>query len=142
MCILTSSIPSIPFYYCIVEFKARQKKVDEAFNKNASQDNVETHSDVSDKDAKLVSPTSPDGNSTNDDELEHNNNVFDNNNYCNDDTMTEQQVGAGKDEGYKMAADSEPPAEEQSLLSANANDEFAVDLNRILNICDDIEEVS
>ena len=31
---------------------------------------------MSDKDAKLESPTSPDGNSTND-ELEHNNNVFD-----------------------------------------------------------------
>ena len=37
------------------------------------------------------------------------------------------------------AADSNPPAEEQSLLSANTNDEFAVDLTRILNICDDIE---
>ena len=118
-----------------------QKKVDEALNKNASQDNVETPSDVSDKDAKLVSSTSADGNSTND-ELEHSNNVFDNNNYYNDDTMTEQQAGAGKDDVHKMAADSEPPAEEQSLLSANANDEFAVDLNRILNICDDIEEVS
>ena len=135
------SVPSIPFYHCIIEFKARQKKVDEALNKNASQGNVETPSDVSDKDAKLVSPASPEGNSTND-ELEHNNNVFDNNNYCNDDTMTEQKALAGKDEGHKMAADSEPPAEEQSLLSANANDEFAVDLNRILNICDDIEEVS
>ena len=128
-------------YHYIVEFKARQKKVDEALNKNASQNNVETPSDVPDKDAKLVSPTSPDGNSTND-ELEYNNNVFDNNNYCNDDTMTEQQAGAGKDEVHKMAADRKPPAEEQSLLSANANDEFAVDLNRILNICDDIEEVS
>ena len=128
-------------YHCIVEFKARQKKVDEALNKNASQDNVETPSDVSDKDAKLVSPTSPAGNSTND-ELEHNNNVFDKNNSRNDDTMTEQQTGAGKDNGHKMATDSEPPAEEQSLLSANANNKFAVDLNRILNICDDIEEVS
>ena len=37
-----------------------------------------------------------------------------------------------------MAADSKPLAEEQSLLSANTNDEFAVDLNRILNICDDM----
>ena len=133
-------------FYCVyhytVEFKARQKKVDEALNKNASQDNVETPSDVSDKDAKFVSPISPEGNSINDDELEHNNNVFDNNNYCNDDTMTEQQAGTGKDEGHKVVADSEPPAEEQSLLSANANDEFAVDLHRILNICDDIEEVS
>ena len=51
---------------------------------------------MSDKDAKLVSPTSPDSNSTND-ELEHNNNVFDNNNYCNDDTMTEQQARISKD---------------------------------------------
>ena len=90
---------------------------------------------MSDKDAKLVSPTSPDGNSTND-ELEHNNNVFDNNNYCIDDTMTEQQARISKDEGHKMAADSEPPAEEQSLLSANANDEFAVDLNRIYDDLD------
>ena len=131
--------------YIFVEFKARQKKVDKVFKKNASQDNVEITSDVSDKDAKLVSSNSPDGNSTNDDELEHNNNVFDNNNYCNDEvTMTEQQPArAGKDEaGHKMAADNEPPAEEQSLLTTNNNDEFAVDLNRILNICDDIEEVS
>ena len=97
---------------------------------------------MSDKDAELVSSTSPDGNTTNDNELEHNNNVFDNNNYCNDETMTEQQAGAGKDEGYKMAADSKPLAEEQSLLSANTNDEFAVDLNHILNICDDMEEVN
>ena len=36
----------------------------------------------------------------------------------------------------------ELPAEEQSLLSANTNDEFAVDLNCILNICDDMEEVN
>ena len=122
-----------------VEFKARQKKVDEAFNKNTiSQDNVKTPSDVSDKDGELVSCTSPDVNTTNDDELEHNNNVF-NNDYCNDETMSKQQaVGSGKDEGYKMA-DSNRPAEEQSLLSANSNDEFAVDLNRILNICDDME---
>ena len=78
------------YIYIFVEFKARQKKVDEVFKKNASQDNVETTSDVSDKDAKLVSSNSPEGNSTNDDELEHNNNVFDNNNYCNDEvTMTE-----------------------------------------------------
>ena len=41
-----------------------------------------------------------------------------------------------------MAADNKLPAEEQSLLTTNTNDEFAVDLNRILNICDDIEEVS
>ena len=97
---------------------------------------------MSDKDAELVFSTSPDGNTTNDDELEHNNNVFDNNNYCNDGTMTEQKVGTGKDEDYKMAAHSKPPAEEQSFLSANTNDEFAVDLNRILNICDDMEEVN
>ena len=78
---------------------------------------------------------------THDDVLEHNSNVFDdNNNYCNDETMSEQQVGSDKDEGYKMAAaDSNPPTEEQSLLSANTNDEFKVDLSRILNICDDIE---
>ena len=77
---------------------------------------------------------------TNDDELEHNNNVFDNNNCSyNDETMTEQQ-GASKDEGYKMAADcSNPPIEEQSLLSTNTNDDFTVDLSRILNICDDME---
>lgn len=126
------------YHYC-VEFKARQKKVDEAFNKNTiSQDNVETPSDVPDKDGDLVSCTSPDVNTANDDELEHNNNVF-NNDYCNDETMSEQQAaGSGKDEGYKMA-DSKRPAEEQSLLSANSNDEFAVDLNRILNICDDME---
>ena len=94
---------------------------------------------MSDKEVtELVSSTSPNGNTTND-ELEHNNNVFDNSNYCNDETMTEQQAGSGKDEGYKMAADSNPPAEEQSLLSTNTNDEFAVDLNRILNICDDVE---
>ena len=122
----------------IIEFKARQKKVDEAFNKNTTQDNVETPSDVSDKDGELVSCTSPDVNTANDDELEHNNNVF-NNNYCNDETMSEQQAGTGKDEGYKMAAGSNPSAEEQPLLSANSNDEFAVDLNRILNICDDME---
>ena len=124
--------------FCL-EFKARQKKVNEVFNKNTSQDNVETP-DVSDKDAELVSCTSPDGNTTNDDELEHNNNVFDNNNYSyNDETMTEQE-GASKDEGYKMAADcSNPPIEEQSLLSTNTNDDFAVDLSRILNICDDME---
>ena len=97
---------------------------------------------MSDKDAELVFSTSPDGNTTNDDELEHNNNVFDNNNYCNDGTMAEQKVGTDKDEDYKMAAHSKPPAEEQSLLSANTNDEFAVDLNRILNICDDMEEVN
>ena len=49
-------------------------------------------------------------------------------------------MSSDKDEGYKMAAaDSNPPAEEQSLLSANTNDEFEVDLSRILNICDDIE---
>ena len=122
-----------------VEFKARQKKVDEAFNKNTiSQDNVKTPSDVSDKDGELVSCTSPDVNTTNDDELEHNNNVF-NNDYCNDETMSEQQAaGSDKDEGYKMA-DSNRPADEQSLLSANSNHEFAVDLNRILNICDDME---
>ena len=118
----------------IVEFKARQRKVDQAFNKNASQDNVETPSDVSDKDGES---TSPNVNTTNDDELEHNNNVFN----SNDETMSEQQAGNGKDEGYKMAAaaDSNRPAENQSLLSANNNDEFAVDLNRILNICDDME---
>ena len=117
----------------IVEFKARQKKVDQAFNKNASQDIVETPSDVSDKDGES---TSPDVNTTNDDELEHNNNVFN----SNDETMNEQQAGNDKDEGYKMAAaDSNRPAENQSLLSANNTDEFAVDLNRILNICDDME---
>ena len=117
----------------IVEFKARQRKVDQAFNKNTSQDNVETPSDVSDKDGES---TSPNVNTTNDDELEHNNNVFN----SNDETMSEQQAGNGKDEGYKMAAaDSNRPAENQSLLSANNNDEFAVDLNRILNICDDME---
>ena len=117
----------------IVEFKARQRKVDQAFNKNASQDIVETPSDVSDKDGES---TSPNVNTTNDDELEHNNNVFN----SNDETMSEQQAGNGKDEGYKMAAaDSNRPAENQSLLSANNNDEFAVDLNRILNICDDME---
>ena len=49
---------------------------------------------MSDKDAELVSSTSPDGNTTNDNELEQNNNVFDNNNYCN--TMTEQQAGLVK----------------------------------------------
>ena len=66
--------------------------------------------------------------------------MFDDNNYCNDETMSEQLASSDKDEGYKMAAaDSIPPAEEQSLLSANANDEFAVDLSRILNICDDVE---
>ena len=113
----------------IVEFKARQRKVDQAFNKNASQDNVETPSDVSDKDGES---TSPNVNTTNDDELEHNNNVFN----SNDETMSEQ-AGNGKDEGYNMAADSNRPAENQSLLSANNNDKFAVDLNRILNICDD-----
>ena len=117
----------------IVEFKARQRKVDQAFNKNTSQDNVETPSDVSDKDGES---TSPNVNTTNDDELEHNNNVFN----SNDETMSEQQAENGKDEGYKMAAaDSNRPAENQSLLSANNNDEFAVDLNRILNICDDME---
>ena len=117
----------------IVEFKARQRKVDQAFNKNASQDIVETPSDVSDKDGES---TSPNVNTTNDDELEHNNNVFN----SNDETISEQQAGNGKDEGYKMtAADSNRPAENQSLLSANNNDEFAVDLNRILNICDDME---
>ena len=53
--------------------------------------------------------------------------------------MNELQAENAKDEGYKMvAADSNRPAEEQSLLSAN-NNEFAVDLNRILNICDDME---
>ena len=85
--------------------------------------------------------SSPDVITTHDDELEHNSNVFDdNNNYCNDETMNEQLVSSDKDRGYKMAAaDSNPPAKEQSLLSANANDEFAVDLSRILNICDDIE---
>ena len=117
----------------IVEFKARQRKVDQAFNKNTSQDNVETPSDVSDKDGES---TSLNVNTTNDDELEHNNNVFN----SNDETMNEQQAGNGKDEGYKMAAaDSNRPAENQSLLSANNTDEFAVDLNRILNICDDME---
>ena len=117
----------------IVEFKARQRKVDQAFNKNTSQDNVETPSDVIDKDGES---TSPNVNTTNDDELEHNNNVFN----SNDETMSEQQAGNGKDEGYKMAAaDSNRPAENKSLLSANNNDEFAVDLNRILNICDDME---
>ena len=35
-----------------------------------------------------------------------------------------------------MAADSESPAEEQSLLSANANDEFAIDLNCIYDHLD------
>ena len=50
--------------------------------------------------------------------------------------MTEQQAGVGKDEGHKMATDSEPPAEEQSLLSVNANDEFAVDLNCIYDDLD------
>ena len=116
----------------IVEFKARQRKVDQAFNKNASQDNVETPFDIPDKDGES---TSPNVNTTNDDELEHNNNVFN----SNDETMSEQQAENGKDEGYKMAADSNRPAENQSLLSANNNDEFAVDLNRILNICDDME---
>ena len=98
-------------------------------------------SDASDKDAEWALSSSPDVITTHDDEIEHNSNVFDdNNNYCNDETMSEQQVSSDKDEGYKMAAaDSNPPAEEQSLLSANTNDEFAVDLNRILNICDDIE---
>ena len=74
---------------------------------------------------------------TNDDELEYNNNVFN----SNDETMSEQQAENGKDEGYKMAAaaDSNRPAENQSLLSANNTDEFAVDLNRILNICDAME---
>ena len=113
------------YCHCCVEFKARQKKVDEAFNKNTilSQDNVETPSDVSDKDGELVSCTSPDVNTTNDDELEHNNNVF-NNDHCNDETISEQQAaGSGNDEGYKMA-DSNRPAEEQSLLSANSNDEL------------------
>ena len=81
----------------IVEFKARQRKVDQAFNKNASQDNVETPSDVSDNDGES---TSPNVNTTNDDELEHNNNVFN----SNDETMSEQQAENGKDEGYKMAA--------------------------------------
>ena len=117
----------------IVEFKARQRKVDQAFNKNASQDIVETPSDISDKDGES---TSPNVNTTNDDELEHSNNVFN----SNDETMNEQQAGNGKDEGYKMAAaDSNRLAENQSLLSANNTDEFAVDLNRILNICDDME---
>ena len=117
----------------IIEFKARQSKVDQAFNKNASQDNVETPSNVSDKDGES---TSPNVNTTNDDELEHNNNVFNN----NDETMSEQQAGSGKDEGYKMvAADSNRPAQSRSLLSVNNNDEFPVDLNRILNICDDME---
>ena len=76
-----------------------------------------------------------------DDELKHNSNVFDdNNNYCNDETISKQQVSSDKDEGYKMAAtNSNPPAKEQSLPSANINDEFAVDLSGILNICDDIE---
>ena len=85
--------------------------------------------------------SSPDVITTHDDELEYNSNVFDdNNNYCNDETMSEQQLSSDKDEGYKMAAaDSNPPTEEQSLLSANTNDEFEVDLSRILNICDDIE---
>ena len=129
-------------FNALIEFKARQKKVDEVFNKNSHKDNVETPCDVSDKDTELISHASPDDNTTNNDELEHNNNdVFDNNdnNYCNDETISEQQ-GAGKDESYKMAADSSSsPAEEHSLLSTNTNDEFAVDLTRILNICDDIE---
>ena len=92
------------------------------------------------KDAALELSSSPDVITTHDDELEHNSNVFDDNNYCNDETMSEQLVSSDKDEDYKMAAsDSNPPAEEQSLLSANTNDEFAVDLSCILNICDDIE---
>ena len=105
------------------------------------QDNAETPSDAFDKDAELALSSSPDVITTHDDELEHNSNVFDDNNYyCNDETVSEQPVSSDKDEGYKMAAaDSNPPAEEQSLLSANTNDEFAVDLSRILNICDDIE---
>ena len=115
----------------IVEFKARQRKVDQAFNKNTSQDNVEIPSDVPDNDGES---TSPNVNTTNDDELEHNNNVFN-----NDETMNEQQAENAKDEGYKMAAaDSNRPAEEQSLLS-DKNNEFAVYLNRILNICDAME---
>ena len=111
--------------------------MDKVFNKNASQDNAETPSDAFNKDAALALSSSPDVIT---DELEHNSNVFDDNNYCNDETVSKQLVSSDKDEGYKMAAvDSNPPAEEQSLLSANANDEFAVDLSRILNICDDIE---
>ena len=81
----------------IVEFKARQREVDQAFNKNTSQDNVEIPSDVSDKDGES---TSPNVNTTNDDELEHNNNVFN----SNDETMSEQQAENAKYEDYKMAA--------------------------------------
>ena len=97
----------------IVEFKARQRKVDEAFNKNTSQDNVETPSDVSDNDGES---TSTNVNTTNDDELEHNNNVFNNN--CNDETMSEQQAENAKDEGYKMAAaNSNRPADDGMMYS-------------------------
>ena len=81
----------------IVEFKARQRKVDQAFNKNTSQDNVEIPSDVPDNDGES---TSPDVNTTNDDELEHNNNLFN----SNDETTSKQQAGNAKDEGYQMAA--------------------------------------
>ena len=80
----------------IVEFKARQRKVDQAFNKNTSQDNVEIPSDVPDNDGES---TSINVNTINDDELEHNNNVFN----SNDETMSEQAENS-KDEGYKMAA--------------------------------------
>ena len=106
----------------MTEFKARQRKVDQAFNKTSSkQDSAETPSDSSDKDQETFGDTTVKDQQVDNDELDRDNDVFNN----------EGQGTEQRDIHAMMEAD--------SLLAGNAGDEFAVDLNRILNICDDME---
>jgi len=109
----------------LLEFKARQKKVDQAFNKTSlKQDSTETPSDSSDRDLETFGETV---NAVTSDELNHDNDVFNN---------EVQSTGQPQLAGTKAQHDI---VETDSLLAGGAGDDFAVDISRILNICDDME---
>jgi len=112
----------------VLEFKARQKKVDQAFNKTSSkQGSAETPSDSSDRDLETFGGTVNGDKTVNNDEVNHDNDVFNN---------------EGQDTDQPQLADTKAQhsmVETDSLLAGGAGDDFAVDISRILNICDDME---